>query len=100
MEASDAERRDVSALSEGLGQRGRSEMMGPLTYGTCASLEDARCAADAALREGLRGQFPAACVVLDMRVARLEAAIKEVLQWEAKRMGAVSAAALRDVLRA
>jgi len=34
-----------------------------------------------------------------IRFARLKAVIKDVLQWEAKRMGAVSAAALRDVLR-
>jgi hypothetical protein len=87
-------------LNEGLGPQSRSALMGPLAYGTCQSLEMARCAADEALREGLRGQFPASCVVLDMHVARLEAAIKDVLQWEAKRMGAVSAAALRDVLRA
>jgi hypothetical protein len=86
--------------SEGLGPQSRSALMGPLAYGTCQTLEMARCAADEALREGLRGQFPASCVVLDMHVARLEAAIRDVLQWEAKRMGAVSAAALRDVLRA
>ena len=89
-----------SALSEGLGPQSRSALTGPLAYGTCQTLKMARCAADEALREGLRGQFPASCVVLDMHVARLEAAIRDVLQWEAKRMGAVSAAALRDALRA
>ena len=47
--------------------------LGPLERGVIRSLEDARCAADDALREGLYGKYPAATVVLDMQVARLTA---------------------------
>jgi len=43
----------------------------PLRYGVIESLEDARNAADDALREGLKGKYPAALVVLDMAYSRL-----------------------------
>ena len=43
----------------------------PLNYGTCSSLESARDTADEARRLWLLGQYPSACVVLDMQVARL-----------------------------
>jgi len=51
----------------------QDNLYGPLEYGTCGSLEMARSAADEALREGLKGMYPASCVVLDMQVARLTA---------------------------
>lgn len=56
----------------------------PLAYGAVRSLEQARTAADEARREGLLGQFPAACVVLDMAFARVVASNAELLdalQW-------------------
>lgn len=45
-----------------------------LSYGNCRSLEEARQWANHAVRENLRGSFPAACVVLSMKVTQLEAA--------------------------
>lgn len=46
-----------------------------LAYGNVRSLEEARAWADQAQREGLRGSYPSACVVLDMAYARLKAAL-------------------------
>ncbi len=43
----------------------------PLAYGNCRSLEEARDWADEARRESLRGSYPSACVVLDMKLSRL-----------------------------
>lgn len=55
----------------------------PLKYGTCRSLADARTAADEARREDLLGKFPAACVVLDMQVSRVNAALRDLLaSWD------------------
>ena len=62
-----------------LGACGRSAQMGPLEYGNCQGLRMARNAADCARRDGLRGMYPSACVVLDMHVARLEHAIRGML---------------------
>ena len=90
-------------LSDGLGARSRSAQMGPLEYGNCQGLPMARNAADCARRDGLRGMYPSACVVLDMHVARLEHAIRGMLAtWDDE--SDVSPhdriAELRDVLNA
>jgi len=39
--------------------------------GVIRSLEEARCAADDALREGLLGKYPAALIVLDRALSQL-----------------------------
>ena len=56
----------------------------PLSYGTCFTLEEARNTADSARRERLLGKYPAACVVLDMQVARLNFLVS-TLQADARR---------------
>jgi hypothetical protein len=77
--------------------------MGPLEYGNCKGLPMARNAADCARRDGLRGMYPSACVVLDMHVARLEHAIRGMLAtWddESDVSPHERIAELRDVLNA
>ena len=52
--------------------------IGPLCYGVCKDLKEARDSADSARREGLFGMYPAACVVLDMQIARLTHKMSEM----------------------
>ena len=83
-------------------QGGCAVLSEKLCYGTCHSLEDARSTAYEAKRGGLRGQFPAACVVLDMHVARLEHAIRGMLAScddDSDPSPHVRIAELREVLR-
>lgn len=61
--------------SEGNGSSDDSSafaLLAPLRYGTCGSLEVARKTAETGQRDGLLGMYPAASVVLDKHVARLE----------------------------
>jgi hypothetical protein len=59
------------------------QAMEQLAYGNCQGLEMARSAADCARRDDLRGMYPSACVVLDMRVSNLEHAIRcMLLSWD------------------
>lgn len=51
--------------------------LGPLQHGVIRSLEEARCAADDAMREGLKGKYPSAAVVLDMQLARVSSALAQ-----------------------
>lgn len=71
----------------------KSLELGPLEYGVIRSLEDARCAVDDALREGLKGKYPAAAVVLDMQLVRLTSGLRD-----AERQRDELAEALREIV--